>query len=212
MYCGQCGEKSVDTAKFCGKCGASLQSKNVTLEKETVAQEERASRVIEPKEEPSKVTRSGIKSPVYAGFWLRTGALLIDTVMIAIVSFILGFIFAIPTVGTYIEYLASTFANLIVAVLAILYVGFTESSKMQGTVGKKLVGIKVVDLHGNRISFGRAIGRHMAKVLSFLIIYVGFMMAGFTERKQALHDMIAGCLVIRKQPDVSYNRSHEQSF
>ena len=60
------------------------------------------------------------------------------------------------------------------------------------------LGLQVTDLEGRRISFGRASGRFFGKIISAMILYIGFMMAGFTEKKQALHDMIAGTLVIRK--------------
>jgi uncharacterized RDD family membrane protein YckC len=73
-----------------------------------------------------------------------------------------------------------------------------ESSAWQGTLGKKALGLTVTDLEGRRISFGRATGRYFAKIISTLILCIGYMMAGFTERKQALHDMIAGTLVLRK--------------
>jgi uncharacterized RDD family membrane protein YckC len=59
------------------------------------------------------------------------------------------------------------------------------------------LGLKVTDLEGRRISFARATGRHFAKILSGLMFFIGFIMAGFTQRKQALHDMIAGTLVVR---------------
>jgi uncharacterized RDD family membrane protein YckC len=72
-----------------------------------------------------------------------------------------------------------------------------ESSAKQATVGKMALGIIVTDLDGRRIGFGRATGRYFAKILSALTLGIGFLMAGFTERKQALHDMVASCLVIR---------------
>ncbi|PIU61543.1 MAG: hypothetical protein COS84_11160 [Armatimonadetes bacterium CG07_land_8_20_14_0_80_40_9] len=56
----------------------------------------------------------------------------------------------------------------------------------------------VTDLNGNRVSFGRANGRYWSKIVSGIILAIGFVMAGFTERKQALHDIIAGCLVLKK--------------
>ncbi len=84
------------------------------------------------------------------------------------------------------------------AVAAWLYFALMESSSRQATLGKMLVGIMVTDLDGGRISFGRATGRHFAMILSALTCYIGFVMAAFTERKQALHDMIAGTLVVRK--------------
>ena len=63
--------------------------------------------------------------------------------------------------------------------------------------GSKL-GIKVTDLEGNRISFGRALGRNLAKIISVLTFYIGYIMAAFTAKKQALQDMIAGTLVVKK--------------
>jgi uncharacterized RDD family membrane protein YckC len=59
------------------------------------------------------------------------------------------------------------------------------------------LGIRVTDLDGGRISFGRATGRYFGKILSGLILGIGFLMAAFTERKQALHDLLAGTLVVR---------------
>jgi uncharacterized RDD family membrane protein YckC len=88
--------------------------------------------------------------------------------------------------------------NLISIVMVWLYHAGFEASSAQGSLGKMALGIKVTDENGRRISFGRATGRHFGKIISALICFVGFMMAGFTERKQALHDMMAGCLVIRK--------------
>ena len=79
-----------------------------------------------------------------------------------------------------------------------LYFALMESSTWQATLGKKALGLEVTDLEGKRIGFGRASGRFFGKILSALILWIGFIMAGFTERKQALHDMLAGTLVIRK--------------
>jgi uncharacterized RDD family membrane protein YckC len=74
-----------------------------------------------------------------------------------------------------------------------------ESSSRQATVGKMTLGLKVTDLAGRRISFARASGRYFAKYVSSMTLLIGYIMAGFTERKQALHDIIAGTLVIRTQ-------------
>ena len=67
-------------------------------------------------------------------------------------------------------------------------------------MGKKALGIIVTDISGQRISFGRATGRYFAKQLSTIILLIGYIMAAFTEKKQALHDMMAGTLVIKKPP------------
>jgi uncharacterized RDD family membrane protein YckC len=78
-----------------------------------------------------------------------------------------------------------------------LYEAFMESSSYQATLGKMIFGMKVTDLSGNRISFERATGRHFAKWLSTMILGIGYIMVGFTERKQGLHDLLAGTLVRR---------------
>jgi uncharacterized RDD family membrane protein YckC len=78
-----------------------------------------------------------------------------------------------------------------------LYEAFMESSSYQATLGKMILGMKVTDLSGNRISFGRATGRHFAKWISGMILCIGYIMVGFTERKQGLHDLLAGTLVRR---------------
>ncbi|MGH2921595.1 MAG: RDD family protein [Gaiellaceae bacterium] len=129
----------------------------------------------------------------YAGFWRRFAAYVIDNILIYVVAFILGFILgAIGGDGgiviAYVVAIVGTFG----------YFAWFESSESQATVGKMALGIQVTDLQGNRISFGRALGRTFAKILSALILYIGFIMAAFTEKKQGLHDMIAGTLVVKK--------------
>jgi len=83
-----------------------------------------------------------------------------------------------------------------------LYRGIMESSSKQATIGKMLLKIKVTDLAGNRISFLRATSRHFSKVISTLIFSIGFIMAAFAAKKQALHDKMAGCLVVAEQDSV----------
>jgi uncharacterized RDD family membrane protein YckC len=74
-----------------------------------------------------------------------------------------------------------------------------ESSRHQGTLGKMALGLIVTDSQGRPIGFAHATGRYFAKIITGLIpLGIGYAMAGFTEKKQALHDMIAGCLVLRK--------------
>ena len=79
-----------------------------------------------------------------------------------------------------------------------LYYALMESSRFQGTLGKMAVQIKVTDLEGNRVSFGRATGRYFGKLVSALVLFIGYIMVAFTEKKQGLHDIMAGCLVVRK--------------
>ncbi len=139
----------------------------------------------------------------YAGFWLRFLAYLLDYLLIWIAQTILlagawglGFFVLAghPPSRAYLH-----LAQPIVLWIGIwLYFGLMESSAWQGTVGKQLVGLKVTDLNGRRIGFGQAMGRNLGKVLSAFILMIGFIMAGFTERKQALHDLLAKTLIVRK--------------
>jgi uncharacterized RDD family membrane protein YckC len=77
-----------------------------------------------------------------------------------------------------------------------LYYTIAESSQYQATPGKRLVGLRVVSDAGTRISFGRANGRYWAKALSRLTLGIGYLVCAFTERKQALHDLMSGCCVV----------------
>ena len=124
----------------------------------------------------------------YGGFWVRVVAALIDGVLLAVVGFVLGLVLADRST----ESLVST-------VVGWLYYAGMESSARQATLGKTAMGLAVTDLSGGRISFLRATGRHFAKILSALILLIGFVMVAFTEKKQGLHDMIASTLVVKTQ-------------
>lgn len=107
-------------------------------------------------------------------------------------------------------FIAMAFVILIIAAVSIvlqwLYYALMESSSKQATLGKMALGLKVTDMSGNRISFARATGRYFGKFISGIILNIGYIMAAFTERKQALHDMMANCLVIMDPPPYKYNQ------
>jgi uncharacterized RDD family membrane protein YckC len=103
---------------------------------------------------------------------------------------------AIGMVGAIIA--AAGSAMIIVYAISILYYAIMESSKAQGSVGKMALGIKVTDMDGNRITFGKALLRSIGKLISGMIMCIGYLMAAFTEKKQALHDLIATTLVVKK--------------
>ena len=135
----------------------------------------------------------------YAGFWKRFAALILDTIIFIIPTFIIGLIFCIPLSATNLgEEGIEGLANVFGLFLGWLYNSIMDSSSKQGTLGKMALGIKVTDLNGNRIGFGKATGRYFGKILSVITLCIGYMMAGFTEKKQGLHDMMAGCLVVNK--------------
>jgi uncharacterized RDD family membrane protein YckC len=78
-----------------------------------------------------------------------------------------------------------------------VYFALLESSPWQASLGKRMLGLKVTDLEGRRISFGRASARYFCTLLSGFILMAGFIMIAFTQKKQALHDILTGCLVIK---------------
>jgi uncharacterized RDD family membrane protein YckC/Tfp pilus assembly major pilin PilA len=143
-------------------------------------------------------------SIVYAGFWRRWAALFIDGLVLGIPVIVLAVLLAIPF-GLFSQNSTETAGFIVQGVYyllwlisAPLYYALQESSSYQATVGKRALGIKVTDLEGKRISFANALGRWFAAALSYLTLYIGFLMAAFTDRKQALHDRIAGTLVTDK--------------
>lgn len=82
--------------------------------------------------------------------------------------------------------------------ISILYYSIMESSKAQGSIGKMALSLKVTDMDGNRISFGKAFLRSIGKQISGMIMLIGYLVALFTDKKQALHDLIASTLVLKK--------------
>lgn len=126
----------------------------------------------------------------YAGFWRRFAAYAIDYVLVLLGSAVLG-------AGAQLAGVAGDGTQLSLAVLAgyFLYCALLESSALQATLGKRALGIKVVDRHGERIGFGRAAARFAAKLLSVFTLLLGYLLAAVTPRRQALHDLLAGTLV-----------------
>ena len=142
----------------------------------------------------------------YAGFWFRVIATIIDyiiaiifvCIVAAITGIILGFSMSVTSSSLEEIKITSNLLGFIVGILVPwLYFTLSESSAWQATLGKKMLGMKVIDMDGNRISFGKANIRYWSKIISAIIFYIGFIMVAFTERKQGLHDKIAGTLVTK---------------
>jgi uncharacterized RDD family membrane protein YckC len=155
--------------------------------------------------------------PVYAGFWLRFVAYVLDAVILGAFSLPIFFglammmglgavLSSLPRGGDPFENgFPPVFALFLGAFVLVVFVGgwmyhaLLESSEWQGTAGKRIVGILVTDLDGARVSFWRATGRYFAKFITGMIpLGIGYIIAGFTEKRQAIHDMIVGTLVLRK--------------
>jgi uncharacterized RDD family membrane protein YckC len=146
--------------------------------------------------------------PHYGGFWIRFLAHLLDGIVLSVLFVPIFIIFLLPAFIKAVNHInaeeppVELFSAIFLMIPVIwivqwLYDALSTSSSWQGTIGKKVLRLKVTDEAGNRISFGRATGRFFGKLLSGMIMNVGFIMIAFTERKQGLHDMIAGTLVTR---------------
>ena len=188
MFCSKCGANVPDNATFCSACGQPTGGV--------------------PAAPAAAQARPTVQ---YAGFWLRFVAWIIDRVLLQVAGWIIAIPFAAsfgfenfmrggaPRPEDIIRIMGSGIRlAFLMLIVAWLYYALMESSSWQGTLGKKALGLEVTDMTGNRISFGRATGRFFGRIISWLILGIGFIMAGFTDRKQALHDMLASCLVIRK--------------
>lgn len=215
MYCSRCGAQVAEGAGFCSACGQRVFS---------AAADPAANSVSAAPSPWGQTAGSGVHAEprLYAGFWLRLVAAIIDWL---ILGFAIGIPFAFVIVAKGLsnaameihpgEPLSGIFAlfgaGLIAAffitsvIAGWLYFALMESSPLQGTLGKKALGLYVTDRQGNRASFGRTSGRYFGgrflwHVPAFGLLY-GFIdgiLAGLSTEKQAVHDMIADCLVLRK--------------
>lgn len=200
MYCSKCGAQMADGAVFCSACGQAFAA-------------------AAPPARPAYLQAAAAAPRVdYGGFWLRFLAYLIDSAVIMLGIFVVAipliFLTGLGTLLSQIHpeddfndagfWLIMGVVFLIATVsLAVtwLYHALMESSEWQATVGKKALGLVVTDMSGRRVSFGRATGRHFGKIVTNMVpAFIGYIMAGFTAQKQALHDMIAGCLILRRNP------------
>lgn len=151
-----------------------------------------------------------VQTPVsYGGFWKRLAAYILDWIILTIISIIVLVVFS-AGFGSWFgaelfeetneaALLGLTLGvDLLTFTIAWLYYAVMESSSKQATLGKLALGMKVTRLNGERISFLRASVRFFSKILSLLLFFIGFIMIAFTEKKQGLHDMIAGVVVVNR--------------
>jgi uncharacterized RDD family membrane protein YckC len=220
MFCSKCGASVEPGKAFCGACGQPVTGFSVGQSGTAAAPVPSvipgATAAYPPPAVPAWQAPTAQQGVAYAGFWLRLVAAIID-----------GVIISIPTVPVFFALFLSSFRNLqtlqdptvvwtilgpkILFALVIslfvswLYWGLFESSTWRATLGKKALGLVVTDLEGRQITFMRASGRFFAgrgvsciPYLGSLYFLIDCICVGFTARKQAVHDMIASCLVLRK--------------
>jgi uncharacterized RDD family membrane protein YckC len=213
VYCSKCGSLIADGLAVCSQCG---QSSGLVAVSATSTAPTGLAPVVPPVVALGYAPAPAI-TVAYAGFWLRVLAYLIDAIILGIfaVPIVIGAAMAMGIGGmlSRIPRDGDPFVNgppaiflLFIWFCVLLGVGGTwlynallESSEWQGSAGKKALGLIVTDLAGQRVSFARASGRHFGKIVtSFIPLGIGYALAGFTEKRQALHDMLASCLVLRK--------------
>jgi uncharacterized RDD family membrane protein YckC len=206
MFCTRCGLRVEEGNRFCQNCGQEVGASAPAVP------------IAGSALPPPAATTAPVSAPLpYAGFWLRLVAFFIDGLILGI-PFLLVVIVAIFFLGGFglmmrrnpvdPHVAAALIGPLILGYLLVmllfvllewLYFAGMQSSERQATFGKAVMSLKVTDAEGRRLSFGHATGRFFAKIVSGLIPFgIGYIMAGFTAKKQALHDMIAGTLVLRK--------------
>lgn len=140
-----------------------------------------------------------------AGLWIRVGAQVVDSLVIMTASAVVGI------AGTLLGALADDAVTggvlgwlLAVNVGGLLHVAAMQASWRQASLGKRLFGLTVAHRAGPRLSFGRALAREAAKHLNILTLHLGWLLAGVTPRKQALHDFVASTVVIRQPGPLPY--------
>jgi uncharacterized RDD family membrane protein YckC len=202
FFCNKCGAQNTEATQFCSRCGAPT-TPTPSVVNGPVSSPSNPGIPYAAAPYPAVMPAVGVH---YGGFWIRVVAAIIDWIIIRVVVspvhlFFGGLGLAGVMGGFHRPFGLALLGGGVTAIAAIfggwLYEAFMESSSYQATLGKMVCGMKVTDLSGNRISFERATGRHFAKYLSGLILCIGYIMVGFTERKQGLHDLLAGTLVFR---------------
>ena len=195
QVCSNCGNVRLPDGRFCLFCGDLLSESN--------------SKGIVSSQPTKPLTSSAPTEPAppdFAGFWLRAWAGAIDVALEAsgallltlAIDLLLRHLGNLLGISPFVSKVATGMAFiLILAVGSWLYCAFTESSSWRATVGKRILGLQVVTAEGGKVGFGQATVRHLMKFLSLFFLTIGFMMAGWTKRRQALHDMPSDCLVIR---------------
>jgi uncharacterized RDD family membrane protein YckC len=206
QLCSSCGNPLLPDGKFCLFCGDVIEPAPAP------------SPAIEPK--PTRTLELVPQPPPleYAGFWLRVWAGSIDVAIEALVALVLTVVLDLimklvspqfglsPITARYVTGIAFI---LVLTIGAWLYCACSESSRWRATIGKRIFGLQVVTSSGGKLSFGQASVRHFMKFLSLFTASVGFMMAGWTKRSQALHDMPQDCLVVRvAEPSLSLFNIH----
>ncbi len=201
-FCTQCGASLIAGAPFCSNCGASTGNAPTQPVPATVPSGGYGAAAA-----PARAYTPAAGIPKPAGFWIRFVAAIIDGIIVQLlvvpVAFIVGLVIGVAGAASQsntdaLQAVSGMLGFFIGLVGGWIYEAWMTSSSKQATVGKLALGLKVIGEDGGRISFARATGRFFGKYVSVLTLLIGYIMAAFTDRKRALHDMLAGTYVVYK--------------
>jgi uncharacterized RDD family membrane protein YckC len=201
MYCIRCGVPLPGEAAYCPSCGAPVPAATPVADAPA------------PSPLPGATAPlAAAAGPRYAGFWRRFWSYVIDRFVLGVVFAPVGLLVLTPLLATEsagwtdTDLPAETITAIIGAALTVaflamlgswLYYALLQSASRQATLGQMALGIRIADLEGRRVSFGRASGRYFATVLTGLTFGLGYLLMFFTARKQTLHDLVASTVVLR---------------
>ncbi len=208
MDCQRCGQAAAEGARFCASCGALLDLPAAPAPAEPAgfpapesAPAEAAPAFAEQAFAPAGFMPAPAAAPrlEYAGFWRRLTGMLVDALLLFFPEAILRVLLGLPVLSYEDQWGDSRvlLAEGSTFLMAVLYCSLLECSGAQGSLGQQLLGIRVTDVKGRRIGFARAVGRQFGKILSVLLCCFGYAFQLWNHRRQTLHDMMSGCVVVR---------------
>jgi uncharacterized RDD family membrane protein YckC len=195
VFCSRCGTWAADDATLCTLCGAALQDDNLP-------------RVVRTATEPpfrmgavAGETASVMPIVSYGGFWRRLVAVLLDSILLWFPSATIRVVLGLDPFGVFdpqspTAWIAACAEYALGGAYAVLLI----RSSMRGTLGLQVMDLQVTDLHGGRVSFLRAAWRYLAQLLTLVTFGVGYLLQLVTPRRQTLHDMVSGTVVVRARP------------
>jgi uncharacterized RDD family membrane protein YckC len=184
MFCPRCGTWNPEGSLHCKLCGEGLQTGVAAIDPAWRAAHETAA------------LREEV--PVYGGFWRRLIGLTLDSLVLFFPLATFRVFLGLDMMGEWKpDSTAWWIASWVEVVLCWLYGAWMISGPARGTLGMQVMDLQVTRLHGERVSFGRATARYLAQFLSALTLMVGYLMQVFTRRRQTLHDLVSGTVVVR---------------
>ncbi len=185
-YCPHCQSPNPDEAQYCRNCGYLLASTaGAAAAATTAAACPSCGAWVPPSAEFCPSCGQQVGGRVYAGFWIRFLAYIIDGVILAVINFVLALVVGGGAGATALQ----------IAVGPVYVIGFWTAAG--ATPGKMALGLRIITDDGQPIGLGRSIVRYLGYIVSAIILLIGFLMIAFTREKRGLHDFIAGTVVVR---------------